>query len=96
MPIIGYNATTPFGARIATAIRELKDAQAQLARCIDMANDLTGGGATLTALESSTQFGVLAGQGANFYNALASLNSSLFANTSTRAPLQATIDLDQG
>lgn len=96
MANIGYNGTSPFGARILTCIRDIKDAQAQLQRCIDMANNMTNGGTTPANLEGSTQFGVAAGQGLNFYNALASLNSALFAVPASRTPLQASIDLDQG
>jgi hypothetical protein len=95
MAVIQYSSTTPFGAMVYAVIRDMKDAQAKLSRVLDMANELTGGGVTLSGLEGTT-FGVATGQGPNFYNALASLNSSLFANTASRTPLQATIDLDQG
>jgi len=96
MAIIGYNATTPFGAKTAQVIRDLKEAQAFTARIVDMMNDLTGGGVTPANLEGSSQFGVLTGQGQNFYNAIAALNTALFQAGGTRTPIQATIDLDQG
>jgi hypothetical protein len=96
MAAIKYDQTTPFGAKIYLAIQSMKLAQANLSRCIDVANNITGGGVTPANLEGSVQFGVAAGQGQNFYNALASLNSALYATPSSRAPVQATIDLDQG
>jgi hypothetical protein len=96
MAIIGYNSSSPFGSKMARVVQDVKEAQQLLSRCIDTANDMTNGGSTPANLEGSAQFGVATGQGLNFYNALASLNSALFAAPASRTPLQASIDLDQG
>jgi hypothetical protein len=96
MALIGYNATTPFGAKTAQVVRDLKEAQALVARIVDTMNDITNGGATPANLEGSAQFGVVTGQGQNFYNAIAAFNTALFQPGGTRTPIQASIDLDQG
>lgn len=93
MAQIPYDQTSPFGSKVYLAIQELRDAQYKILRCIDAANDLTGGGVTPANLEGSKQFGVASGQGANFYNALQSIKSAIIAGGNA---LQATVDLDQG
>ncbi len=96
MANITYNPTSSFGNKIAIVVRDMKEAQQLLQRCLDMMNNVTVNGTQKANVEGSSQFGVAAGQGAAFYDALASLNAALFANTTNRTPLQATIDLDIG
>lgn len=101
MARIPYDQTSPFGSKVYLIAQRLAGAQSDLLRCIDEANAISGGGATPTKLEvgdvstadGAKQFGVAAGQGANFYNALQSIKSAIVASG---ARLQATIDLDQG
>lgn len=93
MATIPYSQTSPFGSKIYLAIQALATAQTNVLRCLDMANDLTGGGVTPANLEGSSQFGVAVNQGANFYNALQSIKSAIVSGGNR---LQATIDLDQG
>jgi hypothetical protein len=96
MATIGYNIASPFGAKVSSSVSALKLAQTNVARCIDMANDLTVGGTVPANLEGSAQFGVAVGQGANFYNALQALAAAVFSSPANRTPIQATVDLDQG
>lgn len=96
MARIAYDQTTPFGSKIYLSIQGIKQAQAYLQRCKQVADSITTGGTNTTALEGSPEFKVASGQGANFYAALQSLDAALFTTPASWTPVQATIDLDQG
>jgi hypothetical protein len=96
MARISYGTSTPFGSKINQSLQAIKLAQAFLPRCKQVADSLTAGGTNTSALEGSAEFGVATGQGANFYAALQSLDAALFTTPGSWAPVQATIDLDQG
>ena len=96
MARIQYGTGTPFGSKIYQTVQAIKLAQAFLPRCKQVADSLTGGGVTPSALEGSAEFGVATGEGANFYAALQSLDAALFTTPSSWTPVQASIDLDQG
>jgi hypothetical protein len=96
MARIQYGTTTPFGSKIFVAIQGIRNAQAAFQRCKQVADDLTGGGVTTSALEGSAEFNVAAGQGAAFYAAIQSVDAALFVTPSTWSPVLATVDLDQG
>ena len=96
MARVSYDQTTPFGSKMYLAIQGIKLAQANLQRIKQVADAMTGGGATPANLELSKEFGVATGGGANFYAAIQSLDAALFTTPASWTPVQATIDLDQG
>jgi hypothetical protein len=96
MARVKYDQTTPFGSKMYLTIQAFKTIQANLPRIKQVADAMTGGGATPAALEGSAEFGVAVGQGANFYSAIQSLDAAAFTTPSSWTPVQATIDLDQG
>lgn len=98
MPSIGFDTTAMFGQKVQQSIQALTLAKYTLARTKVVMDGLTAGGASPSNLEISVNgtvpatagmFKVVNGQGANFYNAIVSINSAIGA-------LQAVIDLDQG
>jgi hypothetical protein len=93
---IGYNQGTPFGSKVAVAVRDIRDAQIQLKRAMEVANAITTGGTVPTSLEGSPEFGVSVGQGSAFYTELQSLIAAVFTTPSSWVAVQASIDMDQG
>lgn len=79
------------GAHVANAARYTLLAQQEIDRAVAIAASITAFGVTPTNIEGSTEFGVASGQGATFYSAITSLQSSL--NAITGASLA---NLDQG
>jgi hypothetical protein len=89
MASIGYSTTSAFGSKVNSCVQDLRMCQAALARTKTVMDDDTSGGTVPANLESNTLFGVAAGQGGNFYNAVVSIIGAIGA-------LQAITDLDQG
>jgi len=91
MARIGYSATTIGGKMVAEAADHISKAQDLLARAKSLADSVSGGGVTPAALEGSAEFGVVAGQGSNFYTAIGNMKT----NAATVSD-SALADIDQG
>ena len=99
MANITYDLTTPFGRQTYQAVQSIRKAQSLLQSIKQKADALTVGGTVPANLEDSATtklFGVATGGGASFYAAIQSLDAALFTTPSTWAPVQASVDLDQG
>jgi hypothetical protein len=89
---IKYDPSAPIGGiHVANAIRYTILAKQEIARAINIANEMTGVGVTPVNLEGSVEFGVAAGQGAAFNTILTALNNNLIA-----IPADKLADLDAG
>ena len=91
MARITYNTTTVGGKLVAQAVANVRNARDELNRVVAMMNSMTAGGVTPALLESSAEFGVAVGQGANFYAAI----NNMKANTATVSD-SAIGDIDNG
>jgi len=98
MARITYDQTSTFGKKLAAAVQALRLAQVNLMMCKQVADSMTGGGngVLMVNLEGSPEFGVKAGDGAVFNDAITALTVAVFTTPATWTPPQAVIDLDRG
>lgn len=91
MARIPYNPSSVGGEYVARAVSNLHQAQEYLQLAKALADSVTGGGVTPSALEGSTEFGVATSKGSDFYDAVA--NMKVNADTVTQSELA---NLDMG
>jgi len=83
MPRISYDSETIFGKMTAEMIDHVLTARELANRIFAAADVASGTGATPTALESSSDFGVADGQGDEFWTYLGSVRTELNGLTGT-------------
>jgi hypothetical protein len=91
MARIVYNSTTIGGKMVAEAVDHIRKGRDLLTRASALANSISAGGVTPALLESSPEFGVVVGQGSNFYTAVNNMKTNAATVSDT-----AIADIDQG
>lgn len=76
---IGYNGTAVFGAKVAQAVRGILQAQQLLVQSMNVANAIANNGNAPDQLEGTPEFGVVTGQGGEFYAGMESLIGGIAA-----------------
>lgn len=76
-----FDKTSPFGGLLSIDVSALVKATSDLNRIMAVANSITGGGVTTSALEGSPEFNIGAGKGATFYADLQNIIAGLAAIT---------------
>lgn len=74
---IQYSQASAGGAHLAQAVKYVILAQAEIARCMNVMNSISAGGATSANLEGSAEFGAAVGQGGALYTAANNLKANL-------------------
>jgi hypothetical protein len=91
MARITFSSATIGGKMVAEGVDHIRKGRECLERAVALANSISAGGATPALLESSVEFNVAVGQGAEFYTAVNGMKVSAATVTDS-----AIADIDMG